>query len=289
MSKLAKVNLLATRLFSLFLVVLFAGGLPATAGDLQNDVPIPTAIQFPVVFQTPINSKYAKIGDIVTGELKEDLTIEQRVVAPAGSIIKGHIEALEASRRLGTSIWHKKHRFHPGCSMKIVFDEIVEPDNTKLSIVGCLSKQKITLNNEAQPREIEVGDKGELKKAEAVFTTKQMVVAQAVNLGSSTGLGQLGAVASFGALPVVMGALGAIDPSIVAPKPLSEDEKHPRVKGFALGVMSSLPGAPVVQAFAFKGSEVRIERGDEFLVQAHTPYPEESAKLAVSAAILPKK
>jgi hypothetical protein len=249
---------------------------------------LPFAVQFPMVFKTQIDSSHISVGDRVEGTLKENLTVEGKLVAPAGSSIIGHIQTLIQSRRLATSAFSKQRRFKKGSSLKICFDEIIAAGNKHIAIVGRLSKQKFTVKHTMRPREIEVGAQGEFTKAEEVFTTQQQAAAAAVNFITGTGIGQLGTVASFGALPVVMGVVGAVNPDLVTMRPMKADEKHPKVKGFAYGVLTSVPGAPVIQAFAFKGQEIHIEPGDEFMVQAHAAEPESVANLAVSATRLPK-
>jgi hypothetical protein len=269
---------------SLLLATLMCGGLslpgqqawtiiqPVQAEVEQRPLLIPSAIQFPVVFKSVIDSSKAMVGDEVLASLKEDIVIDDELIAPEGSIIVGHIAKLKRSRRLTESVISKNRRFHKGSSMKIEFDEIITDEDEHIPIVGCLSKQTADFFDGKQPREVEITSGGELIKAEAVFTNDQKVASQIVNFAASTGIGQLGTAASFGALPVVMGVIGAVEPAMVMSKPMKPDEKHPRVKGAAWGVWTTVPGAPVIQAVAFKGSDLRIEPGDELLAQAHSPY-----------------
>ena len=251
-----------------------------------QDLPIPNAIQFPIVITKTIDSTHSATDDTVEAKLKEDLVIDDAVVAPAESIVFGHIETLNQSRRMAESVLSSKKRFHKGSSMSIIFDEIVTPDGERLKIVGCLSRQSANFTDNGQPREVEIGAKGEMTKAEAVFTNDQKVAAQAVGFAASSGLNVLGTAASFGALPVVMGVIGAANPDLVSPKPLKKGEKHPRVKGFAFGIWSTVPGAPVLQTIIFKGSDLYIAAGDEFLAQAHSPYDNPAPVLSISSKIL---
>jgi hypothetical protein len=246
--------------------------LPARAQDAERTLRIPSAIQFPIVFKKVIDSTKAMVGDEVLATLKEDIVIDDELIAPEGSVVIGHISKLKRSRRLTESVISKNRRFHKGSSMKIDLDEIITDEDEHIPIVGCLSKQTADFFDGKQPREVEINSGGELIKAEAVFTRDQKVASQIVNFAASTGVGQLGTAASFGALPVVMGVIGAVEPAMVMSKPMRADEKHPRVKGFAWGVWTTVPGAPVIQAVTFKGSDLRIEPGDEFLAQAHSPY-----------------
>jgi len=257
----------------------------AQEGESGGGLRIPSAIQFPIVFKSLIDSSKAANGDVVVASLKEDLVIDDELIAPADSIVLGHIAKLRRSRRLTESVISKNRRFHKGSSLKIELDEIITDEDEHIQIVGCLSKQSANFFDGKQPREVEITGNGELVKAEAVFTSDQKVASQIINFAASTGVGQLGTAASFGALPVVMGVIGAVEPAMVMSKPMKVDEKHPRVKGFAWGVWTTVPGAPVIQAVTFKGSELRIEPGDEFLAQAHSPY-EPTPVLSITSKIL---
>ncbi|MBX9724724.1 MAG: hypothetical protein K2X81_25185, partial [Candidatus Obscuribacterales bacterium] len=240
------------------------------------------SIEFPVVMTSKIESSEVSEGDKVEANLKENLVINNRLIAPAGSLIVGHIKALQHSRRLLKSIVSPDHRFHKGTFMQISFDEIVTPDNKHLEIVGHFSEQSKMLNESYRPRKVEIGKNGELKRAELVFSSNTRIASTAINFVASSGLGQMGSVASFGALPLVMGVVGAIEPDMVSSKPKTGAESHPRIKGFATGIASNLPGATVVSAMVVKGSELRLEKGDQLMVQAHSPYPEQKEALAAA-------
>ncbi|HEY9757029.1 MAG TPA: hypothetical protein V6C97_17825 [Oculatellaceae cyanobacterium] len=252
----------------------------------SEDLPIPSAVQVAVIFKQELDSAKLANDDQIEVELKEDLTLNDELIAPAGSIIIGHIEELQQSRRLAESTLSSKRRFHKGSSLKIAFDEIITPEDNHIPVVGCLSHQSQSFTEDGRPRQVEISKRGELIKAEESFSTEEKVTSQIVNYAAGTGLNALGTVASFGASAVVMGVLGAYDPALVAPRPLRKDEKHPRVKGFAFGVFESLPGAPVMSAMIFKGADIHIQPGDEYLAQIHSPYPETVPVLSLSSKVV---
>jgi hypothetical protein len=265
----------------------FAYGEPHRQPNAVFDaMPLPTAIQFPVVFKTAIDSSKARPGDQVKAYLKEDLEIDQRLVAPEGSVVIGHIDTVHQSRRLAKSAIMKEDRFRKNGSVRIIFDEIVTPMEEHIRITGIVSKQSAVFEEGRHPREVVVGNKGEFKKAEEVLTTDEKTISNVFNYGVNYGLTPLGTVASFGALPVIMGVIGAIDPSMVTQRVVLSSEKHPRIFGFTYGAIGGLPGAPALQAFMLKGSEINIKAGDELLIQAHSPYDETARSLGVSSQIL---
>ena len=251
-------------------------------------LPLPTAVQFPVVFDTDIDSRKARQGDLVEGHLKEDLVFDNHLIAPAGSAIIGHIGHYVKSRTMTEAMISGDKRFHKTSIVKITFEEIVTPELEHIKIEGILSKQKATFGDTVE-REVVVGKEGLVEKAEQSLSEETMVGAQVVNFTVGTGLSQLGSVATFGVLPVVMGAIGVLNPSIITMKAVTKEDHHPRLRGLTMGVVSSLPGGPVVQSFIYHGSELNIKIGDELLVQAHSPYDDLTTTTAVSAKIAPKR
>ncbi|MBS1990581.1 MAG: hypothetical protein JSS83_08695 [Cyanobacteria bacterium SZAS LIN-3] len=251
-------------------------------------LPLPSATQFPVIFDTDIDSRSARQGDVIEAHLKEDLVFDGRLIAPAGSIVVGHIDHYVRSRNMTQAMISGDKRFHKSSIIKLAFDEIITPDQEHIKIEGILSQQQTVFGDKVE-RKIVVDKKGIVQKAEETLSDDTAVGAQVVSFGVSTGLSQLGSVATFGVLPVVMGAIGAVNPSIVTMKAVTKEDKHPRLRGMTMGVVSSLPGGPVMQSLVYHGSELNIKVGDELYVQAHSPYTEETATTAVNARLAVKQ
>jgi hypothetical protein len=239
-----------------------------------NRLSIPTAVQIPVVFKTPIDSRKTLDGAKIEALLKEDLIVGDTVVAPRGSRIVGHVEYLRHARRMTEATLSNKGRFKQGAALKVIFTKIVTTDGETLYVLGRLSQQSATLSIEGGrfDREVSINKDGAFDRAEEVLTSGDKVLSNLVGQGVGTVLTPLGTVASFGALPVIMGILGAAEPSLMTNKPVSMDDKHVRIKGFTLGVVESLPAGQLMVPFIIKGSELRIKQGDEYLVQVHSPY-----------------
>ena len=239
-----------------------------------NRLSIPTAVQIAVVFKTPIDSRKTLDGAKIEALLKEDLIVGDTVVAPRGSRIVGHVEYLRHARRMTEATLSNKGRFKQGAALKVIFTKIVTTDGETLYVLGRLSQQSATLSIEGGrfDREVSINKDGAFDRAEEVLTSGDKVLSNLVGQGVGTVLTPLGTVASFGALPVIMGILGAAEPSLMTNKPVSMDDKHVRIKGFTLGVVESLPAGQLMVPFIIKGSELRIKQGDEYLVQVHSPY-----------------
>jgi hypothetical protein len=245
-------------------------------------LPLPTAVQFPVVFDTEIDSRRARQGDFIECHLKEDLVFDSRLIAPAGSVVLGHIDHYVKSRTMSQAMASRDLRFHKTSIVKLAFDEIITPEQEHIKIQGILSQQK-TICGDKIERAVEVNKKGIVELAEPKLSDDTMVGAQVVNFTVGTGLSQLGTVATFGVLPLVMGAIGVVNPSIITMKAVAKEDQHPRLRGLTMGVVSSLPGGPVLQSLIYRGSELNIKVGDELLVQAHSPYDDQTTTTQVSA------
>jgi hypothetical protein len=216
--------------------------------------------------------------------LKDDLVFDTRLVAPAGSIVLGHIDHYVKSRNMTQAMSSKDLRFHKTSIVKLAFTEIITPEQEHIKIEGILSQQRAFTGGKDE-REISVGKKGVVELAEPKLSDENMVGAQVVNYTVGTGISQLGAVATFGVLPLVMGVIGAANPSIITMHAVSKDDQHPRLRGMTMGVVSSLPGGPVIQSLIYRGSELNIKAGDELLVQAHSPYNDQTTTTQVAAKL----
>jgi hypothetical protein len=239
-----------------------------------NRLSIPTAIQTTVVFKTPIDSRKTLDGARIEALLKEDLIVNDIVIAPQGSRMIGHVEYIRHARRMTESALAIHGRFKQGAALKVIFTKIATTDGETIYILGRLSQQSATLSIDGGrfDREVSINKDGAFDRAEEVLTSQDKILSGLIGQGVSTVLTPLGSVASFGALPVAMGILGAAEPSLMTNKPVGMDDKHVRIKGFTLGVVESLPAGQLMVPFIVKGSELRIKQGDEYLVQVHSPY-----------------
>ena len=251
-------------------------------------LPLPTAVQFPIVFDTELDSRNTRQGDLVEAHLKDDLVFDGRLIAPAGSIVLGHVEHFVKARTMTQAMSSTDKRFHKTSIIKLSFTEIITPEQEHLKIEGILSQQSAQFGEKIE-RQVVVGKEGIVDSAEQMLPEDTFIGAQVVNFTLGTGIGQLGTVASFGVLPIVMGAIGAVNPSIITFKAVTKEDKHPRWRGFTMGVVSSLPAGNVVQSMIYHGSELNIHVGDELLVQAHSPYQNSTTTTKVSAKIVAGK
>jgi hypothetical protein len=158
----------------------------STTDDAPVEMLIPSAIRFPVIFQTSIDCKKAQSGDVIEAVLKEDLKIGDQIIAATGSTLIGHLEEVpvgQASRTRGMrSIELRLGNNANKKVVRILFDEIVTTQKEYISIVGCASKQRASVNGRGVPREIVVGPDGELERSDRVIKSgKQLLAAIPIN------------------------------------------------------------------------------------------------------------
>jgi hypothetical protein len=88
-------------------------------------------------------------------------------------------------------------------------------------------------------------------------------------------------------MPVALGVLGAANPSFAFAKPVGLNVRHRRLKGFAWGFLSGVPGSWLIEDTTVKGQEAIVKPGDEFyaeLVQEFTGEPASDAQLMPGAS-----
>jgi hypothetical protein len=227
--------------------------------------------KFPVVIASQVNSKTAKAGDPIEARLKNDLLIGERLIAHAGSVITGHIDYVLKARTpmralISSERWYK----NAGC-LGIVFDEIINEKGEHVPIAAKPAKQSNVINNKGEGRLLGVNNSGQI-----VEPWSNQLKYKAIRIGLHAAMAPAG-VFSFGAMPVALGVIGAVNPSFGYMKPVGLNVRHRRIKGFALGFLGGVPGGIVVQDSIIKGQEAVIEPGDEIVAEFKEEFTGESA------------
>jgi hypothetical protein len=97
---------------------------------LQGRVMIPAGTALPATISTPITSEYARIGDLVTASLGNDMYSGGTLVLPAGSAIQGRIIDAQSSRYGNRS-----------GRLNVRFDTAITPNGKRYNISGKLSTE----------------------------------------------------------------------------------------------------------------------------------------------------
>lgn len=263
--------------------------------DLATDAggtKVKAGAKFPVVISSQITSKSCKKGDPIEARLKYDLKIGDRLVAKKGSVVTGHINyALPARSALHSLVSPERWYRNSGC-IGLQFDEIVNHNGEHIPLVAAPARQARIVKNKSEGRELGVNDSGQV-----TGPWSQQLRYKAVRIGLNAAMAPVG-VFSFGAMPVALGVLGAANPSFAFMKPVGQNVRHRRIKGFVWGALSGVPGSWIVEDTVIKGQEAIIKPGDEFYAefrQEFTGEPEAEAtlipgaKTKVHGEVLPDK
>ncbi len=235
---------------------------------------IKTGAKFPVVVTSQISSKNAHKGDGLEARLKFDLKIGDRLIAKKGSAVQGHINyALPARSVMHSLVSANRWYRNSGC-LGVEFDEIVNEKGEHLPLVASPAKAALFIKNKAEGRVLGVNHLGQV-----AGPWEQQLKYKAVRIGLNAAMAPVG-VFSFGAMPVALGLMGAANPSFAFMKPVGTNVRHRRLKGFAWGFLSGVPGSWLIEDTVVKGNEAIIKPGDEFLVEFKQEFTGEPASEA---------
>jgi len=224
--------------------------------------------QFPVIVTRKIESAYTFKGDPFEGVLDGKVWFSDTVSVPKGSIVLGHVIRIQHSRRLGSAMLSKHDRFRRNASFTVQLDEMITPSKTHLQIAGSILPQFHVFNNDGNFKAVEVKTAREIVGVEDLGNTASTDSTSYLSMSARMALQGIGGNAiSFGAMPLIMGVVGAAVPSAVSGKPIEVDETS-RTKGFVLGATGQVPGGFVVRNFIYKGDDFCLDEGDELLAEA---------------------
>ena len=241
---------------------------------------IKTGAVFPVVISSQLSSKTSKKGDAVEARLKYDLRVGDKLVARKGAEVHGHINySLKARPAMRALISHERWYRNSGC-IGLEFDEIVNEKGEHLPLVASPARASRIVNNKHEGRLLGVNKDGQI-----ACPSSQQWRDRAIRVGIHAALAPAG-VFSFGAVPIALGLYGAANPSFAFMKPVGDNVRHRRIKGFAWGFISGVPGGMIIEDSIVKGQETIIQPGDEFLAEFHQEFngvPSTDAQIAPDA------
>jgi hypothetical protein len=237
--------------------------------------------KFPVVMSSEVTSKTAKRGDVIEARLKYDLKIGDRVIAKKGDVVFGHLNyTLKARSTMHSLLSLDRWYRNSGC-LGVAFDEIVNLEGAHFPLVAAPSQTARIIKNKGEGRVLGVNHAGQI-----TGPWSQQLRYKAIRVGLNAAMAPAG-VFSFGAMPVALGCIGAVNPSFAFMKPVGLNVRHRRIKGFAWGFLSGIPGSFLIEDTVIKGQEAVIKPGDEFLAefrQEFTGEPVTDASLMAGAS-----
>lgn len=239
--------------------------------DAQGKTKIATGARFPVRVISELCSKTAKVGDPVEGQLRVDLKIGGKLIAPKGTRVIGHVFSVMPARRVLVAELSKKRWFRANGEIGIQFDEIITKEGEHLPLEAKPARQARIVENKNEGRVLGVNHQGEVATPLSI-QLKHQAAHLAIRAAASAG-----GVFSFGAVPVAYAAVGAMNPSFAFLHPVGKNVPHRRLKGAAMGFVSGVPGGFLIADTIIRGSEASIKPGDEFLVEFKQDFTGEAA------------
>ncbi len=162
------------------------------------EIVVPSGTVLPVVLNTYLNTKSTQVGDVFYADTTYPIWIQQRLVIPRGSIIKGIVTAV-----------NKPGTIKGKGNIAIKFDSILLPNGVERALIANLRSihgpgaEKIDRKTETVEQG-SAGDKGaELGTVVGTATTGAMVGGIVSRTGTSAGIGA-GAGALAGAAIVLL-------------------------------------------------------------------------------------
>jgi hypothetical protein len=216
---------------------------------------------FPVVLCSQITSKTAKAGDPIEAHLKYDLKVGERLVAPKGSLVRGHLDyVLKARSAMHSLVSPTRWYRNSGC-VGVCFDELINENGEHIPLLAKPAQTARIVKNKYEGRVLGVNHNGQV-----TGPWSQQLRYKAIRIGLNAAMAPAG-VFSFGAMPVALGVIGAVNPSFAFMKPVGQNVRHRRIKGFAWGFLSGVPGSWLIEDTVIKGQEAVIMPGDELLAE----------------------
>lgn len=231
---------------------------------------IKAGAQFPVAMVSQLSSKTAKLGDNIQARLKYDIKIGDRHIAKKGSVVTGHIDYCLPARSVMHSLLSPTRWYRNSGCIGIAFDEILNEKGEHIALNAKPARRARIVKNKAEGRLLGVNHDGQI-----TGPWGQQLRYKAVRVGLNAAMAPAGAF-TFGAMPVALGVMGAINPSFAFMKPVGTNVRHRRLKGFAWGFLSGIPGSWIIEDTVTKGQEAIIKPGDEFLVELQKEFTGEA-------------
>jgi len=251
---------------------------PSVQDEASHQEALQEGAQFPVEIDSTLSSKTAQIGDPVEAHLTGDLNIGDHLIAPKGSHVRGHVVSVEKGRKVLRAELSRHRWLKSAGELGIQFDEIITDNQEHYPLLAKPARQARFVKDNEEGRVLGINNKGEIVSPLST-QVKSQAVHWGVHIAVSAG-GVAGGPIGLGAMPVALGCLGAVSPSFAYMHPVGKNVSHRRIKGFALGFISGLPGGGIVCDAIVRGPEAIIKPGDHFEAEFQQEFTGEPSLMA---------
>lgn len=246
--------------------------------DEPGKTSIKSGARFAVGVVSQLTSKTCKVGDPVEARLKTRIMIGGRLIAEAGDRVVGHVSSCMRARRILHAELSKNRWMRANGCIGLQFDYIITKKGEHLPLVAAPARAARVVKNVNEGRVLGINHKGEV--ASPLSTQLKHQAAHLAIRGAASA----GGVFSFGIVPVAYGVIGAMNPNFAFLQPVGKNVPHRRLKGFAMGVVSGMPGGFLIADYIIRGKEAEIKPGDEFLAEFQQEFTGEAS---TDASLIP--
>lgn len=239
--------------------------------DEPGKTRIVSGATFPITMMSSLNSKTAKAGQPIEARLNVDIKIGGKLIAKKGDLVRGHVTNSEPARRILHAELSTKRWMRANGAVGLQFDEILNYNGEHLPLVAKPAQHARIVKNKAEGRVLGVNHNGEV--ASPLSTQLKHQAAHLAIRGAASA----GGVFSFGIVPLAYGVVGAMNPSFAFLHPVGTNVPHRRLKGFAMGVVSGLPGGFLIADTIIRGQEAIVKPGDQFEAEFKQEFTGEAA------------
>lgn len=216
-----------------------------------------------VVMASALDSETANIGDSFQARLAQPLRSGGRTYAPAGSLINGHVTAVDKATRLLKADLPSHHWLDANGALGLSFDTVIESGGRTISLGATPLPDSPVVRANATADKLDVDKRGEVT---VVYNGVKYGALDTAIGGAALATGPVGLIAG----PLVSGIAGAISPAMSFGRPSDDVEGHRRVKGFFLGMFRGLPGGSLITEAKEHGEEVSLSPGDEITLMVNS-------------------
>lgn len=209
-------------------------------------------IRFRVKLTSPVDGAVAKVGDPIHGELLNTVVMPNGTIIGSGAHVLGEITEIDLKKSSLKADFSKKHWRNCNGVVSMRITKVANHD-IPVDVIPAPKSRVERIN----PKAVSLGvdGRGEIT---VQYSSIGYTAAGAAVSGASLAAGPVGWVVG----PVLGGAAGAVDPTFAYGRPVTEDDKHSRMKGFFKGVIGGLPGGFFISGATNHGINISLEPGD---------------------------
>ncbi|MBX9685489.1 MAG: hypothetical protein K2X27_02230 [Candidatus Obscuribacterales bacterium] len=241
----------------------------------EHSYKIEAGSRFLVVCDNGLSSSTAKVGDLVSVKLANDIYFDGHVILPKSTELQGVVSQVEQGRSGLSADLPGKHWMNAQGVLGLQFKQAeigekrisLEANPVPMSLVAGATPGRLSTVTDKQGDFTLYYHSGRYACINAGIAGSSVATGAAGSaLAQRVGSYALSRVGFF--VPAIMsGMAGAASPSYALGHPDEQVGLRERGKGFMLGFAKGLPGGGILMSAVQQGTDVSLAPGDEFVVE----------------------